>query len=855
MPVWLRIKYYANTDYVLQYGSPLILDNTTTTIQNIVVTNITGGTQYTLTAGAGQITQFTQAGDNVLSFTVNLSDGNSYTTHQVIQVEDITSGAGGSGQKVLKPIGPNCTPTNELIESDIPFQGYSETQATTSFADYHIYYHTQSRTSTDCERVLRKPIIVLDGFDRKDERKYYDLYKNYLINNDNGAFLGDDLRDKGYDVIILNFPVLGGNLIKGENGVQDLPIPADVKVNGTSQTINAKGRDGGADYIERNAFLLVKLIQQVNATLAANSITEEIVIIGPSMGGQISRYALAYMEKKQAEGVPNMDHNTRLWVSFDSPHDGANIPLTFQETFRFFGTTGQNVGAKDAYESKLRSPGARQLLIEQLDGLNSTAPFHQTYYNNLRSNGLPGSNGYPQNLRKITLANGAGGGAQTYWDGAEVLNGEGRKTFLNAKLFELINNFMPSPGVNDRITKARVALPGFLSLTVITEKYYVTNTNNRGSMDAVQGGTNNTAQLVYEQFYKGLKKAKVKQSWSPVRPDHCFIPTISALGFKNPNFNWNTRVDDRDLVACVKEIYFDNYYIPISNQAHVYLNTANINWLTQEIEIPLPSCVKICSPLSISGNNSFCTTSNSYTVNNLPAGAIVHWSVTPSGIATPNTPDATQTTITANSSGNSGFITLTATITNACNQTSTVSKSIRVGNYSTSGIYINGPTTVSCGDIARYFTTEYPGVSYVWTYPNSWDYITGQYTPGIGFRIPYYSAQSGDVSVTLYDVCGTNSQSVYVQANCGGYYYYSMSPNPASSTVTIAAKETTPKGEKADKAITDINIYDQLGNLKKHEKFNKVKKATLNVSGLNKGVYFVEIVDGTDKERQQLLIQ
>lgn len=37
-------KIYANTNYVLQYGSPLILDNTTTTIQNIVVTNITGGT-------------------------------------------------------------------------------------------------------------------------------------------------------------------------------------------------------------------------------------------------------------------------------------------------------------------------------------------------------------------------------------------------------------------------------------------------------------------------------------------------------------------------------------------------------------------------------------------------------------------------------------------------------------------------------------------------------------------------------------------------------------------------------------------------------------------------------------------
>lgn len=94
-----------------------------------------------------------------MRFTVNLSNGSSSITHQVIQVEDVNTGAGGGGQRVQTPTGPNCVPTNDIIESDIPFQGYNEAQATNSFADYHIYYHTQSPTSTDCERVLRKPII------------------------------------------------------------------------------------------------------------------------------------------------------------------------------------------------------------------------------------------------------------------------------------------------------------------------------------------------------------------------------------------------------------------------------------------------------------------------------------------------------------------------------------------------------------------------------------------------------------------------------------------------------------------------------------------------------------------------
>lgn len=57
-----------------------------------------------------------------------------------------------------------------------------------------------------------------------------------------------------------------------------------------------------------------------------------------------------------------------------------------------------------------------------------------------------------------------------------------------------------------------------------------------------------------------------------------------------------------------------------------------------------------------------------------------------------------------------------------------------------------------------------------------------------------------------------------------------------------------------DKKITEINIYDQQANLKKHEKFAKVKTATLNVSELKTGIYIVEIVDETHKERQQLSV-
>lgn len=59
---------FANKNYALQYGSPLLLNNTSTTIQNIIVNNVTAGTQYTLSAGVAQTIQFTQAGNNILRF-------------------------------------------------------------------------------------------------------------------------------------------------------------------------------------------------------------------------------------------------------------------------------------------------------------------------------------------------------------------------------------------------------------------------------------------------------------------------------------------------------------------------------------------------------------------------------------------------------------------------------------------------------------------------------------------------------------------------------------------------------------------------------------------------------------------
>ena len=77
--------------------------------------------------------------------------------------------------------------------------------------------------------------------------------------------------------------------------------------------------DSGAP-IEANADILIQVIQWVNSEKNG---TEPNVVLGYSMGGLIARYALRKME---IDGIP---HQTNTYVSYDTPHLGAHIPLGY----------------------------------------------------------------------------------------------------------------------------------------------------------------------------------------------------------------------------------------------------------------------------------------------------------------------------------------------------------------------------------------------------------------------------------------------------------------------------------------------------------------------------------------------
>lgn len=396
--------------------------------------------------------------------------------------------------------------------------------------------------------------------------------------------------------------------------------------------------DGGADYIERNGLNLVTLIKQINEELVTNNSTNSIAIVGPSMGGLISRYALSYMEKN------NIPHNTRLWASIDSPHLGANIPLGTQALIYLL--QGDSDEAKDFYNKQLGSTAAKQQLIEFHQKSNSSnhvdanflngrvanqgfdsdegSLFYRTFFNNLTTNGLEGSNGYPQNLRKIALVNGSLSGSKeavlengqyltSYGNNSEntlSVRGYNRICYLycwDVHVASFRSYILPNYNSTDKIARTR---KGF---SYKTER--ATNLNSRGNMDIVPGGYYNAYDELHnslmgesydsdETIIPYLDSGNVSlgfrfgyigmglffgENYTKMRSRnnaivHSFIPSFSAIAHSSPNQSWSNPLDYNLACPSNKQTHFDSYYGESKNTNHTSFNYKSVAWLISELE-------------------------------------------------------------------------------------------------------------------------------------------------------------------------------------------------------------------------------------------------------------------------------
>lgn len=107
-------------------------------------------------------------------------------------------------------------------------------------------------------------------------------------------------------------------------------------------------------------------------------------------------------------------------------------------------------------------------------------------------------------------------------------------------------------------------------------------------------------------------------------------------------------------------------------------------------------------------------------------------------------------------------------------------------------------------------------------------------------RISFFqSTGTAYVQASIQNACGWSNWSapIPIQVNAG---YFMIAPNPATNAITIAAKEKEKAKQIGD--ISEIKIYDNIGNLKKQSKYALgTNQVEINVTDLKPGIYYIEI--------------
>lgn len=348
----------------------------------------------------------------------------------------------------------------------------------------------------------------------------------------------------------------------------------------------------GASLIQDNAMVFVELLQWINQPANRTADAEETLVIGASMGGQVARFGLAWMEQQ------GLCHNSKLYVSFDSPHRGANISLGVQYLFDRLQSIWVGAGSAEAVvQDLLRREAAEQMLVVHFA---DEADHYRTAWQAWQAS--PGS--YPSLLRKVAIANGSGQAVpQTgMFPGQRLLHTDENTSWLGIK-------------TTTQMVAGRnyaYALPGIeadgTDHVIFRWQRAVSYSNNNwhhvqaqagwSNFDTAPGSSTNTQQTASQ------KSDRLIADWN----SHTFMPTLSTLDVKDagsyssPDFGYDVQNRIPNDKPNSLKYAFDAYYSANGvNEPHIQVTNSQ--------------------PSSIPGNPSFYTNNSSWIQNELRESA------------------------------------------------------------------------------------------------------------------------------------------------------------------------------------------------------------------------------------------
>jgi len=365
--------------------------------------------------------------------------------------------------------------------------------------------------------MVTRPVVLVEGLDLDNSRNWNELYD--LMNQE---LLIETLLQIGFDAVVLNY------------GNSTMPV-------------------------QDNAYLVQELIEELNSATGA---VYPMVIVGTSLGGLTTRFALTYMEHN------NLPHNVETFISVDSPQNGANIPIGIQFWADFFaGESAEAQAARDA----LLTPAPRQMLLYHLSssgaGTANPDPQFAAFQNELASLG-----DYPQLPRLVSVINGSSTQQNSGFNpGAQII-----RWVYNSFLVNIRGNVWGvSNTVNTRVLQGEINV-----IWPFPDTFRDVYIQPCLPWDNAPGGLTATmAELAATPAPYGTIEA--------LYPSHCFIPSVSALDLNvnDPFFNIASAGNLYDLTP------FDSVYYPVANQDHVQITPENAAWFIDEIVGPLEAPV------------------------------------------------------------------------------------------------------------------------------------------------------------------------------------------------------------------------------------------------------------------------
>ena len=305
-------------------------------------------------------------------------------------------------------------------------------------------------------------------------------------------------------------------------------------------TYGQPGANGGSDFIQRSAFVAIACIRQV---IQMRSGSASLIVGGASMGGVITRYALGYMEAN------NIPHQTRLFFSFDSPQQGATVPVSvqfFAEALATFNAAAKPLAAL------LTSPAAQQMLVYLLPNYTYTGPLtsqmHTAFYTELAALGYP-------KIKTVGISDGAGNGVKTIPDGAHVIDWYGNICAYGDTWAEMANGQVGS----------------LYAEPLSFWKEFSMSISNCINYDGAPGGTSPANGQLAEQLVNS------DYGWVTHNYDiNCFIPTISALDISASSLYVPVPQQGAPSV-------FGSYFVSTGNNAHVLITPQILTFLLAQL--------------------------------------------------------------------------------------------------------------------------------------------------------------------------------------------------------------------------------------------------------------------------------